>query len=219
MAWLLALGLGRDQCVTVRLRLLVFHSAPACDTVSLADMNLWKLRFASVHGNCRALAFDWKTRNAGPGANHRNGCEFDDISRKPHRSGPRANWTREAGGDVSPYDAFGRSSNRHEVIDAMVYARYRHQFCLGNDNVTSNAGVSPRISDNPRRFFAMRNSKSQWQSRSCFHPKIVKVNTTIRHYYAHQNMASIFMFSIITGLIRLTLTLTYATFRLGAFRI
>ena len=109
MAWLLALGLGRDQCVTVRLRLLVFHSAPACDTVSLADMNLWKLRFASVHGKRRALAFGWNTRNAGLGATHRNACEFYDVSRRPQRSGPGANWTREARGDVNPYDAFDRS--------------------------------------------------------------------------------------------------------------
>ena len=141
LARFLALGLRRDQCVAARLRLLVFHSAPACDMVPLVDMNFWKLRFASAHGNGRAIAFGWKTRNAGPGANHRSGCEFYDVSRKPNGSGPRANWTREAGGDASPYDAFGRSSTRHEVINAMVYARYWHKLSIGNVNVTYNSCV------------------------------------------------------------------------------
>jgi len=135
-------------------------------------MNLWKLRFASVHGKRRALAFSWKTRNAGPGANHRNGCQFYDVSRKPQRSGPRENWTLEIGGNVSPYDAFGRSSKRPEVIDAMVYARYWHQFNLGNVNVTSNMGVFHHRSYNSMRFYAMRNLTLQWQSRARFQPQI-----------------------------------------------
>lgn len=124
MAWLLVLGPGRDQCVAVRLRLLVFHSASACDTVPLVDMNFWKLRLSSAHGKRRALAFGWRTRNAGPGANHRNGCEFYDVSRKPNGSGPRVNWTRETGGNFNPYDAVGLGSKRHEAINAMIFARY-----------------------------------------------------------------------------------------------
>src|SRR5664280_2767423 len=48
LSWFLVLGLRRDQCVAARLRLLVFHSAPACDTVPLVDMNFWKLQFDSI---------------------------------------------------------------------------------------------------------------------------------------------------------------------------
>ena len=141
LARFLALGLRRDQCVAARLRLLVFHSAPACDTVPLVDMNFWKLQFDSIHGKRRALAFGWKTRNAGPGANHRNGCEFHDASRQAKGSWPRSNWTREAVGGVSPYDANGRSPKRHEVVDGTVYGRYWQIICIGNVNVTYNSCV------------------------------------------------------------------------------
>lgn len=124
----------------------LFHSAPACDTVLLVDMNLWKLRFASLATRRRAPSSGSQSRMSGKGATGGHGFKAGDVIHAPRESGLRSNCSQPTTGGVRSSYIHRRSLIRPLVSYSSVYTRFTHIFRAGNDNVTYNAVVLPHNS-------------------------------------------------------------------------
>jgi len=136
----------RVQGFAVMLRLFLFHSAPACDTVQLVDMNLWKLRFASLATRRRALSFGWQSRKSGKRAIGFHGFKAGDVIQEPGKSRLRANCYKPTTGGVRSSYIHRRGLVRLVVSYSSVYTRFTHIFRTVNDNVMYNARVLPHNS-------------------------------------------------------------------------
>lgn len=127
--------ISRVQGFTVMLRLFLFHSAPACDTVPLVGMSLWKLQYASLATSRRALRSGGQSRQSGTGVTGGHGFKACDVIQEPGKSKPRANSRLQAGGGVRSSNTHFRGLKSPIVIVSSVDTLSTHIFHIGNDNV------------------------------------------------------------------------------------
>jgi hypothetical protein len=127
--------ISRVQGFTVMLRLFLFHSALACDTVPLVGMILWKLQYASLATSRRALSSGGQARQSGPGVTGGPGFTACDVVHEPVKSKLRANSRLHASGGVRFSSTNCRGSKSPVVSDSSLDTQSTHIFHSGNDNV------------------------------------------------------------------------------------
>ena len=161
----------------------MFHSPPACDTVRPIDMNLWKLRSASLKENRRLRTCGWTTQKPWIGTNQGNGGDLWDGSWKLLACGPGADRARETGGAFRPCGPINCGSKRSEAIESRVTGLLSHKFHIGNVNVSSMAGTLPNNSHENRISCATVSRKLKCGDRGHFQSPIGQVKITISHIY------------------------------------
>jgi hypothetical protein len=123
------------QGFTVMPRLFLFHSAPACDTVPLVGMSLWKLQYASLATSRRALSSGGQSRQSETGVTGGPGFKACDVIQEPGKSKLRANSHLQTSGDVRSSNTHCRGLKSPIVIDSSVDTLSTYILHNGNDNV------------------------------------------------------------------------------------